>query len=103
MDERYRNRIVLLVVILDKLKLKNMKKLLFLCLLLLTACADQNPDGSLKLRKASGTMLGYPFEFVMDSCEYVMYDSGIAHKGSCKFCVKREEERIRRILREEFK
>lgn len=80
-----------------------MKKLLFLCLLLLTACADRNPDGSIKLHKGDDTILGQPLEFVMDSCEYVSYGRSITHKGNCSFCTKREEERIRRILREELK
>ena len=92
------------MVLILKYKLKkNMKKLLFLCLLLLTACSDTNSDGSVRLRKASGPVLGQPLEFVMDSCEYVVHDRGITHKGNCSFCTKREEERIRRILREELK
>ena len=80
-----------------------MKKLLFLCLLILTACAEKNHDGSVRLRKSNNVVLGQPVEFVMDSCEYVKYDRSITHKGDCSFCVKREEERIRRILREELK
>lgn len=80
-----------------------MKKLLFLCLLLLTACADKNSDGSIRLHKSDNAILGQPLEFVMDSCEYVAYDRSIAHKGNCKFCAKREEERIRKIIREELK
>ena len=80
-----------------------MKKLLFLCLLLLTACADTNPDGSIIVHKGSTSGMMQPFEIVMDSCEYIRYNKGIAHKGNCKFCTKREEETIRRIIREELK
>lgn len=80
-----------------------MKKLLFLCLLLLTACADTNPDGSIIMHKGNADRMSQPFEVVMDSCDYIFYDRGITHKGNCKFCVKREEERIRRVLREELR
>ena len=80
-----------------------MKKLLFLCLLLLTACADRNPDGSIILHKGDTSGMTQLHEIVMDSCEYIRYDRSVTHKGNCKFCEKREEERIRRILREELK
>jgi len=80
-----------------------MKKILFICLLLLTACADTNPDGSIIVHKGSTSIMSQPYEVVMDSCEYVRYDRGITHKGNCKFCAKREEERIRKIIIEELK
>ena len=42
----------------------------------------------------------------IDSCEYLVslgngYQGFMAHKGNCKYCAKRREEEIRKVLREE--
>lgn len=36
--------------------------------------------------------------YIIDSCEYVHIDECWVHKGNCKFCEKREDEKINRII-----
>jgi hypothetical protein len=36
--------------------------------------------------------------YIIDSCEYVHIDECWVHKGNCKFCKKRRDEEINRII-----
>ena len=36
--------------------------------------------------------------YIVDSCEYVRIGDCWVHKGNCKFCEKREDEKINRII-----
>ena len=78
-----------------------MKKLILLALIviIMAGCIPTNPDGSLKLsERANG-----PRVVVIDSCEYICYGYGMAHKGNCKFCAERrrkEQEELIRLIKE---
>ena len=79
-----------------------MKKLFLLALLVvITAGCDK--------KQADGTYMPHPGAYriyVIDSCEYIgTLDGGtanfLAKKGNCRFCRERDEQLIRRIVREE--
>ena len=36
--------------------------------------------------------------YIIDSCEYVHINDCWVHKGNCKFCERREDEKINRII-----
>ena len=79
-----------------------MKKLLsLLALLLIVSCADRNPNGSVKLYKYKhdGAM-GNPNLVEVDSCEYIAWGHGLAHKGDCKYCAERRKKEIKEVLNE---
>lgn len=70
-----------------------MKKLLFLVLLamIMVGCEEaKNPDGSINAKRS------IDFNIIrVDSCEYIKYYKGIAHKGNCRFCKERNERMVR--------
>lgn len=105
-----------------------MKKILLIALLgtIFTSCGDSNEVTITKeeYNKLKGIKQPeYPkrIEFidgsnsqefvsvsVIDSCEYLTRAIGLdlgllSHKGNCRFCQKRLEETIRRIVREELR
>lgn len=77
-----------------------MKKLILLLALALVmcGCVSVNEDGSVSL---NSTNANNPKVVVIDSCEYIHWSYGLAHKGNCKFCAehrkKEQEELIRKI------
>ena len=79
-----------------------MKKLFLLALLaVITAGCDK--------KQADGTYVPQATAYrtyVIDSCEYIGFlEAGahnfLANKGNCRFCRERDEQLIRRIVREE--
>lgn len=78
-----------------------MKKLMLLLALVFVMCGcvpPKNEDGSIKLNTGNAN---YPQVTVIDSCEYIHWVYGLAHKGNCKYCAERykkeQEELIRKI------
>jgi hypothetical protein len=79
-----------------------MKKLILLLALTLAfvmcGCVSKNQDGSIKLNTGNANN---PQVIIIDSCEYIHWTYGLAHKGNCKYCVERrkkeQEELIRKI------
>lgn len=71
-----------------------MKKfLLVLTILLMFSCTKRNPDGSFILnRPENDRALGNPTLIVVDSCEYIAWGHGLAHKGNCKYCAERRKK-----------
>ncbi|MBO5631397.1 MAG: hypothetical protein J5965_20205 [Aeriscardovia sp.] len=81
--ERIKDRIIITLVFLVTI---------ILAVLLLMSCEAKNPDGSIDAERS------LEFSIVrVDSCEYIRYWKGIAHKGNCRYCA----ERNRRIIREQ--
>lgn len=74
-----------------------MKKLILLLALTLAfvmcGCMEQKADDSYRI----GTFK----VIVLDSCEYIVEGSKLAHKGNCKYCAERrrkeQEELFRRL------
>ena len=78
-----------------------MKKLLILSLLfsILCSCANETDNSKTKYKstdknyKAIGTDDLYYDIIVIDSCEYVKGFYRLAHKGNCRFCKERNENK----------
>lgn len=77
-----------------------MKKLIILLAFAFVMCGcitPTNEDGSVKL---NGSNANGPQVIIIDSCEYIHWVYGLAHKGNCKYCAerrKKEQELIRRL------
>ena len=74
-----------------------MKKLIGLLVLLgiviLSSCKQRNSDGSWSLNEKprNSTVTQGPYVEVIDSCEYIIWGYGMAHKGNCRFCENRRQ------------
>jgi hypothetical protein len=75
-----------------------MKKLLTMLAFsaMLVACAETNADGSIKLDEG----IDNPYTRVIDSCEYIVWGRGLAHKGNCKFCAERRRKELKKLIEE---
>lgn len=74
-----------------------MKKLILLALaFVMCGCVSKNEDGSIKLDTGNANN---PEVIIIDSCEYIHWSYGLAHKGNCKFCQKRLENTIDSIIK----
>lgn len=74
-----------------------MKNLVILVLALafiaIIACTSRRSDGSIETISSRVSYLGSnPRVDVIDSCEYVIWGHGLAHKGNCKFCKERRKK-----------
>jgi hypothetical protein len=75
------------------------KVLLFLTILIIAACTERNPNGSVKLnRPQSDGALGNPTLVEVDSCEYITWGHGLAHKGDCKYCAERRKKEFYEMI-----
>lgn len=81
--ERIKDRIIVTLVFLVTI---------ILAVLLLMSCDRKNPDGSYDPERILNLQV-----IRIDSCEYIQYRKGLAHKGNCRFCA----ERNRRMIREQ--
>lgn len=64
-------------------------------------CVPKNEDGSIKLDTGNANN---PQVIIIDSCEYIHYGYGLAHKGNCKYCSerhKKEQEELVQRLKEQ--
>lgn len=82
--------------IVNIVKLEEMKKLIGLSMLLaliLSSCAERKSDGSWEIDREykAETVSRRPYIEIIDSCEYVIWGRGMAHKGNCKFCEARRD------------
>lgn len=62
---------------------------IILAVLLLTSCGEGHPSKNIAY--------GYKI-IVIDSCEYIQYSYGFAHKGNCRFCLERNKKLIKEQL-----
>jgi len=63
------------------------------------SCTKRNPDGSVRLDKPENDgALGNPTLIVVDSCEYITWGHGLAHKGDCKYCTERRKKEFYEMI-----
>lgn len=77
--------------------MEKLLSLLVFCALLI-ACAEKNPDGSIKLDVGADN----PHTTVIDSCEYIVWGHGLTHKGNCKYCAERRKQEIKKIIEKSY-
>ena len=72
-----------------------MKKIILLALtaVMMAGCTTKNSDGSYKLDGGFNT----PNHVVIDSCEYICWGHGLAHKGNCRFCKERRQKEMEEL------
>jgi hypothetical protein len=78
-----------------------MKKILLLFLIIITSCDCNCPpspsqEGTISQENNSVKKLeDYAWfiqELEYDSCEYILVNKGITHKGNCKYCEERKKK-----------
>ena len=82
-------------------RLYYMKKLTILLALafFMCGCVPMNEDGSIKLNTNNANN---PQVVIIDSCEYIHWRCGLAHKGNCKYCAERRKKDQEDIWKEAF-
>lgn len=80
-----------------------MKNLVILVLALafiaVVACTSRRSDGSIETISSRVSYLGSnPRVDVIDSCEYLIWGHGLAHKGNCKFCKERRQKEFYKMV-----
>lgn len=78
-----------------------MKKIIIvLCILaaLITSCSYPDKNGNYSTTSYTSPLGINLYTAIIDSCEYIIYDRGIAHKGNCKFCKERRKEEYATFL-----
>ena len=75
-----------------------MKKLLLLALtaMIMVGCDNTDANGHIKLDGGIDT----PSSILIDSCEYISWSYGLAHKGNCKFCAERRKQELKELVRQ---
>ena len=70
-----------------------MKKIILLTLtaLMMVGCTERNPNGHIVINTGNANN---PEILIIDSCEYVGWGYGLAHKGNCKFCKERRQKEL---------
>ncbi len=41
-----------------------------------------------------------PFIQVLDSCEYILWNNRMAHKGNCKYCEARRKAELKELVKQ---
>jgi len=66
-----------------------MKKLLIPLLSLSLISCEQNPEIKSPVFTTHNNYNSTYTIVTIDSCEYILFDRGISHKGNCKYCKAR--------------
>lgn len=78
-----------------------MKKIILLALtaLMMVGCVEKDSNGNITVNRGANN----PYISIIDSCEYVNWGYGLAHKGNCRLCEERDSikwEKRRKELEE---
>lgn len=73
-----------------------MKKIIFIALtaLMMVGCVEKDSNGNI----AVNTGYDNPKISIIDSCEYVNWGHGLAHKGNCRFCKERRQKEMQELV-----
>ena len=77
-----------------------MERRLFLILLALTTlmmvgCIEKDSNGHIAINTGN---VNNPKISIIDSCEYVSWSYGLAHKGNCRFCAERRKQELKELV-----
>lgn len=78
-----------------------MKKIIIvLCVLatLMVSCSYPDENGNYSTIPYTSPLGTDLYTVIIDSCEYINYDRGLAHKGNCKFCAERRKRELEVFL-----
>ena len=73
-----------------------MKKIILLALiaLMMVGCVEKDSNGHISIN----TGVDNPCISIIDSCEYVNWGYGLAHKGNCRFCQERRQKELEELV-----
>lgn len=69
--------------------------LLTLTTLMMTGCTEKDSNGHIAIN--TGNTIN-PKIVIIDSCEYVKWTYGLAHKGNCCFCKERRQNELKELV-----
>ena len=74
-----------------------MKKIMLLALivLMMMGCREKDSNGHITINTDN---TNYPKTVIIDSCEYVDWIYGLAHKGNCRFCKERRQKELKELV-----
>ena len=74
-----------------------MKKIILLALtaLIMVGCTEKDSNGNIAVNTGNANN---PKILMIDSCEYVKWMYGLAHKGNCRFCKERRQKEIKELV-----
>lgn len=74
-----------------------MKKIILLALtaLMMAGCTKRDSNGYISINTGSASN---PHTEIIDSCEYVSWSYGLAHKGNCRFCKERRQKEVKELI-----
>ena len=74
-----------------------MKKIILLALItfMMVGCVEKDSNGHIAI---STVNVNNPHIAIIDSCEYVVWGNGLAHKGNCKYCKERREKELKELI-----
>ena len=78
-----------------------MKKIIPLALtaLMMVGCVKTKEDGEpIVSDYYNQHSVDNPYKIVLDSCEYISWNSRMAHKGNCRFCKERRRKELEELL-----
>lgn len=72
------------------------KSILFLfTALMMVGCTEKDSNGHIAINTGN---LNNPKISIIDSCEYVSWSYGLAHKGNCRFCKERRQKELEELI-----
>lgn len=78
-----------------------MKKVILLALtaLMMVGCMKTKENGEPILSDYyKQHSIDNPYIQVLDSCEYILWNSSMAHKGNCRFCKERRKKELEDLV-----
>ena len=74
-----------------------MKNIILLALtsLMMVGCVEKDSNGHIAINTDNGNN---PKISIIDSCEYVNWGYGLAHKGNCRFCKERRQKELEELV-----
>ena len=77
-----------------------MKKIipLILIILMILGCENFRADGNGRIKLELDRGIDSPTLLLIDSCEYIFWSTGLAHKGNCYFCKERRQKELKYII-----
>lgn len=78
-----------------------MKKIILFALasLMMTGCLKTNDNEEpIVSDYYNQHSIDNPYNQVLDSCEYILWNSRMAHKGNCRFCKERRQKELEELI-----
>ena len=71
--------------------------LLALTALMMVGCVEKDSNGHIAINTDN---VNNPNISIIDSCEYISWGYGFAHKGNCKYCKERRQKKLEELVKQ---